>query len=110
MSGALHLSATFSIKGNVMKLIIEVHSTFIHERSGTSAKQRPYTLREQEVWVQIGDAPYPQKSKVMLDEGQAPYAVGKYSLHERSFSIGQYDRLECRPFLIPLAAPIKQAG
>lgn len=94
-----------------MKLIIEVHSTLVIERKGKSKRTgNDYTLREQEVWVQIGDAPYPQKSKVLLEEGQAPYQVGKYQLHERSFSIGQYDRLECSPFLVPLTSPAQKAG
>lgn len=91
-----------------MKLIFEIHSTFVNERSGKSANGRDYKLREQEAWVQIGDAPYPQKTKVMLDEGQEPYPVGKYSLHERSFSIGKYDSLQCSPFLVPLAVPAQQ--
>jgi len=93
-----------------MKLIFEIHSTFVNERSGTAGNGRPYKLREQEAWVQIGDAPYPQKTKVMLDEGQAPYAVGKYMLHERSFSIGKYDSLQCQPFLVPLVAQAQKTA
>lgn len=94
-----------------MKLIFEIHSTFVDERSGKSKRTgNDYVMREQEAWVQMGDAPYPQKTKVMLDEGQSPYPVGKYQLHERSFSVGQYDRLECRPFLVPLAATVQKAG
>ena len=93
-----------------MKLIFEIHSTFVKERSGKSGQGREYKLREQEAWVQIGDAPYPRKTKVMLDEGQAAYPVGKYVLHERSFDIGKYDSLECRPFLVPLAAQVQKAG
>ena len=85
-----------------MKIRFEIHSTYVNERTGKSAKGRDYKLREQEAWVKIGDAPYPQKTKVMLDEGQAPYPTGEYQMHERSFSIGQYDRLECSPLLIPL--------
>lgn len=85
-----------------MKLVIEIHSNFVQERSGKSSNGREYKLREQEAWVQIGDAPYPQKTKIMLDEGQVPYMPGKYLLHERSFSIGKYDSLQCNPVLIPL--------
>ncbi|MFA5678222.1 MAG: single-stranded DNA-binding protein [Pseudomonas sp.] len=93
-----------------MKLIYEIHSTFVHERSGKSAKGRDYVIREQEAWIQIGDAPYPQKTKVMLEDGQAPYPVGKYQIHERSFSVGQYERTEFRAFLVPLAPPVQKAG
>jgi len=93
-----------------LKLIFEIHSTFVNERTGKSAKGRDYKLREQEAWVQIGDAPYPQKTKIMLDEGQAPYAVGKYQLHDRSFSIGQYDSLQCSPVLVPLVESVQKAG
>ena len=93
-----------------MKLIFEVHSTFINERTGKSRSGNDYKMREQEAWVQIGEAPYPQKTKLMLDEGQAAYAPGKYQLHERSFSIGRYDSLECRPFLVPLAPSVQKAS
>ncbi|WP_193076136.1 single-stranded DNA-binding protein [Pseudomonas sp. FME51] len=94
-----------------MKLIFEIHSTFVNERTGKSARTgNDYKLREQEAWVQIGDAPYPQKTKVMLDEGQAAYAPGKYMLHERSFSIGKYDSLQCQPFLVPLAAQVQKTA
>lgn len=93
------------------KLIFEIHSSYVHERSGKSAKGNDYKLREQEAWVQIGDAPYTQKTKVMLEDGQPPYQPGKYLLHERSFSIGRFDALEVRPFLVPVAVqPAQKAS
>lgn len=93
-----------------MKLIFEIHSTFVNERSGKSGNGRDYKLREQEAWVQIGDAPYPRRTKVMLQDGQVPYAVGKYALHESSFDIGKYDSLECRPVLVPLVAQAQKTA
>ena len=86
-----------------LKVIFEVHSTKVHERSGVSARtQKPYTLREQEAWVQIGDAPYPQRTKIMLHDGQIAYAVGKYELDDRSFSVGRFDAFQVDPVLVPL--------
>ena len=88
-----------------MKVIFEIHSEEVHEKSGISARtNKPYTLREQEAWVQIGEAPYPQRTKLMLPDGQVPYKKGKYKMHERSFKIGRFDAFQVEPILVPLVA------
>jgi|GEM_PF-944247 len=96
-------------KTTPLKVVFEIHSNHVHERKGKSQRTgNDYTIRTQEAWVQIGDAPYPQKTKIQLEDGQMPYQPGNYELHERSFNIGKYESFECQPVLVPLAAPALQ--
>jgi len=44
---------------------------------------------------------FPDKFEIALDEGQFPYARGKYSLADSSLSVSRDGRLEVRPKLIP---------
>ena len=105
-------------KTTPLKVVFEIHSTMVDERKGKSQRTgNDYTIRTQEAWVQIGDAPYPQKTKITLEEGQTAYQPGNYELHDRSFSIGKYEAFECKPFLVPLRAadqsgqsPVKAAS
>lgn len=92
-------------KTTPLKVVFEIHSNMVHERKGKSQRTgNDYNIRTQEAWVQIGDAPYPQKTKITLGDGQTAYHPGNYELHDRSFSIGKYEAFQCEPFLIPLPA------
>lgn len=73
---------------------IEVASNDVNERSGTREKDgTKWVMRSQEIYVDTGDK-YPAKSTVSLEEGQAPYAVGFYTLAPASVKLGEYGRLE----------------
>lgn len=95
-----------------LKIVFEIHETKIHERSGMSAQNKPWKIREQDAWVTIGDAPYPQRTRVHLQEGQPAYAIGKYQLVEDSFFIGKFESFMVSPRLEPLALgkPLQAAG
>lgn len=90
-----------------MSVKIEVHSDNVDVRSGTSAKGRPYTIREQFAYVQLGNDPYPTKIKLNLKEGQLAYRPGHYVLHDSSFYVDQYSNLQVSVALVP--APAQQA-
>lgn len=91
---------------------IEVASNHVDERSGTRADGSKWTMRSQEIYVDTGDK-YPAKSSVSLEEGQAAYAVGFYTLAPASVKTGEYGRLELnrRIVLAPLpSAPANRAA
>jgi hypothetical protein len=71
---------------------IEVKSTQTTEKSGTSAKGRPYSIREQEAWATL-DGEY-RRLRIGLEDGAQPYALGQYALAESSFAVNQYGSLE----------------
>lgn len=86
-------------------LIIEITPSFADSvtRSGVSQKTgREYTMHEQYGYAYMGDH-YPQKIRFRLPDGMTPYAVGFYSLHETSFSVGKFDSLSVSSLvLVPL--------
>jgi len=71
---------------------IEIHSTLVKERSGTSKAGKPYHIREQQGFVYLNGEPYPQKLTIPLGDGQAPHAKGNYSLTPEFF-VGQFGDL-----------------
>lgn len=86
-----------------MPLKIEVISSKTDVREGKAkATGNDYRIESQSVWVHLPDEPFPTKSKVVLQKGQVPYQPGLYTLHDSSFSIGQFDRIEVNPVLIPI--------
>ncbi|MGX5219388.1 single-stranded DNA-binding protein [Pseudomonas segetis] len=82
-----------------LKVVFEIHDTQVHERSGTSAQNKPWKIREQDAWVTIGEAPYPQRTKIRVEEGQPGYAKGQYQLREDSFFIGKFESFMISPRL-----------
>lgn len=93
-----------------LKVVFEIHDTQVHERSGTDKNGKPWEIREQDAWVCIGDAPYPQRTRIRLEKGQPAYPKGNYQLREDSFFIGKFESFMCNPRLEPVAAPMKQVG
>lgn len=81
----------------MIKLSVEVHSVDVQVKSGTSARTgRDYSIREQTGYVRIGDVPYPEKVKLMLDKDEPPYQPGHYSLNTDSFYVGNFGDLQVR--------------
>lgn len=84
-------------------IVIEIESQAVAVRSGTSAKTgNPYTIREQSALLFREGEKYPERIKLNLDDGVTPYAPGRYSLHDSSFSVNRYDSLQVRPVLSPV--------
>jgi len=83
-------------------LIIEVESTELKIKSGTSARTgKPYQIREQIAYVHIPPNKYPQPIKITLEDDAMAYQPGKYMLDDRSFFVGRFDDLQMRPRLVP---------
>jgi len=88
-----------------MSLVIEIDSNEVKTRSGTSAKTgKDYNIREQTAYAHIPGQRYPQQIKLMLEDNQMPYPVGKYQLDPSSFYVGRFDDLQIRVKLANLPA------
>lgn len=87
----------------------EITTTQVDVKSGTNARG-PWQIREQVAHMFKNDDKYPEQVVVALDEGSQPYPVGFYELDEKSFYVGKYKQLQCRPRLRPIAvsAPSRQ--
>ena len=84
-----------------MSIIIEIASTEIKSRSGTSTRTgNAYSMREQIAYLHKGEI-YPERIKITLEENQAPYAIGQYDLAPSSFYVDKYDAIAVRPVLAP---------
>jgi hypothetical protein len=89
---------------------IEIDSTTVEERKGTSAKGKPYLIREQSAYAHVLDekgkpGKYPVRTRISLDDGQEPYAAGNYTFDARAVIVGDFDRLTLgRVKLVPLKA------
>lgn len=94
---------------------IEVDSTTFEERSGTTQKGKPYTIREQQAYAHVLEetgkpAKYPVKMRVNLEDTQPPYQPGFYTLDPRCVMVGDFDRLTLGKIrLVPIKdpAPVK---
>lgn len=89
---------------------IEVESTSVDERHGISAKNKPWTMREQKVYAHVLEesgkpAKYPVKCKVLLEENQSPYQPGFYTIDPRSIQVGEYEALGFERMKLVPAAP-----
>lgn len=91
-----------------MSCIIEIKSPTITEVSGTSKLGKPYHLRKQTAWAYLMDSqghpqPYPERIEFNLNEGQQPFAVGRYTVSPASFFVGDFFQLSIgRLILDPL--------
>lgn len=88
-------------------LRVEITSVEVTTKSGVSQRSgKPYSIREQEVWVHTCDKegrvrPHPERVLVTLDEGQAPYPPGSYSICPSSFLVDRFRMLDLRLRLRP---------
>lgn len=100
-----------------MTIKIEVKSTEVATKSGTSAKTgKPYNIREQVgVWAYTADRhgnphPYPQRISVQLQEDQDAYPVGVYTVAPESFYVNRFGGLECGLVLKAVASSLGKAA
>jgi hypothetical protein len=81
----------------------------IKERKGTGKSGKPYEMRLQTVYVHTVDGagqplPFPEKTEIVLESGQAPYPAGSYMLSPASVVVSYNGRLELHPKLLPTKA------
>lgn len=61
-------------------------------RSGTTQDGRAYSIRQQNAYAFLG-GDYPELFTFRLNEDQAPYPAGYYTLDPSSLTVGNYNRL-----------------
>lgn len=72
-----------------MSIRFEVKSTEVKERRGTAkASGRPYVIREQAGYMDVGKA-YPVEIKLVLED-LAPLEPGVYEIGRECFYVGRY--------------------
>lgn len=96
---------------------IEVSTSVFDQKQGVSARTgKPYSIREQEAWAYLSDRdgklqPHPQRIRITLADGDAPYQPGMYQLHPSSIYVGDFSQLNIRARLRPMqpAAGVRAA-
>lgn len=63
----------------VKKVTVTIESDKLHVRSGISQKGKPYTIREQEAYIDLGKR-FPVETKLNLDEEQPAWPPGEYDI------------------------------
>lgn len=71
---------------------VEVKKVEVVEKTGTSTKGRPYTIREQLVWVDLGKD-YPELMRVRLEQGDPAYQPGRYVISDEALYLDKYQQL-----------------
>lgn len=95
---------------------IEVKSAEVQTKTGTSSKTgKAYQIAEQEAWGHFADQhgkphPYPQKIRLTLEDGRAPYPVGTYTLAPESLYPDRFGQITIRAKLKPIAASLAKAA
>ena len=81
-------------------MLVTIESTKVRENSGEK-NGKPWRIREQPAFLR-GER-VAGEINLILEEGQAPYALGDYELDvERSVKIGRWGRLELYAKLAPV--------
>lgn len=86
-----------------MKVQVEIVDSAVVSRNITTKNNQPMTLYSQSAYLHRSGEKYPLPFQLQLDSGNG-YQVGMYTLHPESLFIGQYNKIECRPKLVPLTA------
>jgi len=88
-------------------IVVEIDNTATNTKSGTSAKG-PWTMTFQQISISghLVDgfpAKFPRETTIQLDDNQAPYPAGRYTIAPDSFFFGDYGRFTLgRLKLVPL--------
>jgi hypothetical protein len=72
--------------------LVEVTKVEVSEKRGTGRNGKPYLIREQLAWAQMGKE-YPISMSVSLGDDDAPYQPGKYQITEECLFIDRYGQL-----------------
>ncbi len=95
---------------------VNVSSVAIHTRNGISPRTgKPYSMREQTGWIYLVDQegkpnPHPTQITLLLDDQQAPYAIGDYMVKPSSFYVARFGKLSVNIELEPVRQPVKAAA
>ena len=73
---------------------VEIKSTEVAEHSGTDKAGRPFLIRKQHGYLDVGKA-YPVEVAIRLDVGQEPFKPGFYVLGPRCFYVRQFGEVGC---------------
>src|SRR5690606_30750246 len=102
---------TEKVRFSTMALVIEIESTAVSEKKGTSQRtQKDYKIREQQALMFKEGSRYPDKVKIVVPEGREHYPVGRYQLSDESFVPSRFGAIEVRPVLVPIAAAVKASA
>lgn len=72
---------------------IEVKSNEVNVKSGNAKRTgMPYTIREQEAYLHVPGAAYPERCVLNLEDGAEPYAPGMYESANELY-VGDFGRL-----------------
>jgi len=72
---------------------IEVKSSEVKVKSGNAKRTgKPYTIREQEAYLHVPGAAYPERCVLNLEDDQEPYAPGIYETSNELY-VGDFGRL-----------------
>jgi hypothetical protein len=71
---------------------IEIASQEISEKRGTSKQGRPFVIREQRGYVDLGRQ-YPVEIRVPLDDSSQPYSSGRYIIDRECLFVDRYGAL-----------------
>ena len=93
-----------------MKIMID--STDVKTKNGTSKSGAPYSIREQEAYLDTGKR-FPEAIKLNLERDQQPHPVGEYSIDiDRSVYVGRFGGLELSssPVLVLFSTSVPAAS
>ena len=71
---------------------VEVKSADVELKRGTSKAGKPYEIREQHAYINLGKA-YPVEFRFSLDEGRAAYSPGNYIVDPSCLYVDRYGQL-----------------
>ena len=72
---------------------IEVKSSEVKVKSGNAKRTgKPYTIREQEAYLHVSGAAYPERCVLNLEDDQEPYTPGIYETANELY-VGDFGRL-----------------
>lgn len=85
---------------------IEIVSSTVKNKSGTSAANKPYSINKQEGFLFTEGAKYPVRFEFNLADGATAFAPGMYSLCESSYYVDRYGALSLsgQLVLVPIVA------
>ena len=95
---------------------IEIRSAEVKTKSGIAAKTgKPYSIREQSGYAfTVGrdgqPNAYPVPLSISLQQDQAPYAPGVYTLAPSSVYTNRFDQLEISPVLVAVQGAALKAA
>lgn len=98
-------------------LRVMIESEEVKEKSGTSPRTgKPYRIREQGAYIYLigkdgKENRFPAQMRVSLEDDQAPYKQGEYTLALSSLYVGRFDSLVVgRVDLIPKSQPARSVA